>query len=245
MKLKSGLQVIAIAFGVVLIAIAILYIAELGLSETASEITKAKACPLAVNWIGCALSNHDSLAGGLVGGGFTLLAAAIAYRAVHDQINAERDLREKDRIDAERYLVTKLSEDAEELGVIWRILDDLNKKEKTLSSDRVAGAARWIISNIANKDLTNMYRQMVSTFVWEKRMAFSHLIDGLESLNEVAQENDDEYCSELLYLIRNVTREFENCIPQSEKHFEGLWRRTPKAMERADLIKYYAGAVDD
>jgi hypothetical protein len=48
-------------------------------------------------WFGCVLSAHEGLAGGLIGAAGALVAAWIAWSAVQQQINAERERALADR----------------------------------------------------------------------------------------------------------------------------------------------------
>ncbi len=53
-------------------------------------------------WFGCVLYVHESLAAGLVAATGALLAAWIAWTAVQQQINAEKERTRADRREAER-----------------------------------------------------------------------------------------------------------------------------------------------
>ena len=73
-------------------------------------------------WFGCVLAAHESLAGGLIGLAGVLVAAWMAWHAVQQQINSDRERALADRAEAERLLSEELPEYAEGMAAAWRLL---------------------------------------------------------------------------------------------------------------------------
>src|ERR1700712_3007757 len=72
------------------VLVAVLVFAVLGLAELGT-FPRARVCGLQFPmWFGCALSRHESLAGGLIAAGGALLAAWLAARLVWRQIALQR-----------------------------------------------------------------------------------------------------------------------------------------------------------
>ena len=71
-------------------------------------------------WFGCVLANHETLAGSLIAAGGALFAAWIAWRAVRNQIQADRDIARK----ADRAYVIggpgarQFDDDKNEIGIV-------------------------------------------------------------------------------------------------------------------------------
>jgi hypothetical protein len=76
-------------------------------------------------WFGCVLSAHEGLAGGLIGASGALIAAWIAWSAVQQQINAERERATADRVEAERLLSEDLPDYADAMAAAWRLLAEI------------------------------------------------------------------------------------------------------------------------
>jgi hypothetical protein len=68
-----------------------------------SEVGGIAGCHWAFpRWFGCVLYLHESLAAGLIGAAGALIAACIAWTAVQQQINAEKERTTAARREAER-----------------------------------------------------------------------------------------------------------------------------------------------
>lgn len=88
--------VILAAIIIVAVSFAILFLADV-------YMLSGMKCPLQFpKWVGCVLANHESLSGSLIGAGGALVAAVIAWRAIMDQIDSDRELARK----SERAFVT-------------------------------------------------------------------------------------------------------------------------------------------
>jgi hypothetical protein len=62
----------------------------------------------------------------------------------------------------------------------------------------------------------------------------------LEGLTPYGDPDAITDTDEVLGVIRNLANEFEYSLPATGKYFEGLWRRSPKAMSFADYINQIA-----
>jgi hypothetical protein len=71
-------------------------------------------------WFGCVLANHESLSGGLIGAGGALFAAWIAWRAVMDQIESDKELaREAQRAFVHGGPGGRTKKDGVETGIVF------------------------------------------------------------------------------------------------------------------------------
>ena len=73
-------------------------------------------------WFGCVLAAHETLAAGLTGAVGALVAARIAWSAVQQQINAERERMLADRVEAEQLLADDMKDYAEGMAAAMRLL---------------------------------------------------------------------------------------------------------------------------
>ena len=88
-----------------------------------TEIGSGTGCHWAFpRWFGCVLGLHETLAAGLIGAGGALIAAWMAWTAVQQQINAERERMVADRKEAERLLAEDLTNYADGMAIAWREL---------------------------------------------------------------------------------------------------------------------------
>jgi len=90
MKMSRPAQGIVLALVILTIISLALLLAQLGVRDA------ARHCALTVWWIGCAMAEHENLAGGLIGAGGALFAGWLAWSAVRDQIDLERTSVEPD-----------------------------------------------------------------------------------------------------------------------------------------------------
>jgi hypothetical protein len=75
-------------FVVVVFGLSLFIFLALALAQTGSGSSCHWAFP---KWFGCVMAIHETLAGGLIGAAGALLAAWIAWTAVQEQINSERE----------------------------------------------------------------------------------------------------------------------------------------------------------
>src|SRR5438034_5636665 len=80
---------------IVAFIIAVLILAQAGVDDV-HLAAGSKRCAQSIwqsqwpRWLGCAMAQHESLAGGLLGAGGVLFAAWLAYSGIQEQIRAER-----------------------------------------------------------------------------------------------------------------------------------------------------------
>ena len=88
-----------------------------------TEIGSGAGCHWAFpRWFGCVLGLHETLAAGLMGAAGVLIAAWMAWTAVQQQINADRERTVADRKEAERLLAEDLTNYADGMAAAWREL---------------------------------------------------------------------------------------------------------------------------
>ncbi len=171
-------------------------------------------------WFGCVLSAHEGLAGGLVGASGALIAARIAWMAVQEQINAEHDRMMADRVEADEH------PDAETI-------------------ERVRDATAYMAQRVSRPESIANYQGMVEILAWDRRIKYNVLINGFEKLRAFIDPASKWEPDEVLDAIRELGDDFEVCLPATSDYFEGLWRRTPKAMSFADIVRWLGPGAPD
>jgi hypothetical protein len=191
-----------------------------------------KTCTWGLGWFGCVLANHESLAGGC----FTLVAALVAWAALQEQLRAS----EADRRAARATLIGELGWHAETMGAAWEVLT----RSKDASSDekkaRCKEAAQYACEQISRPQKVSSYRQMTALLSWAERMHFETLLGRLEQLQQIDWDKDSALDDATGHFAA-MSFDYEFLVPSSAEHFEGLWRRTPKAMTTGDLVRRIAG----
>jgi hypothetical protein len=71
-------------------------------------------------------------------------------------------------------------------------------------------------------------------------MHFEEMLGHLEQLQKI-DWHDEFWSDEAMSHFRAMSWAYEFLVPKSAKHFEGLWRRTPKAMSVGDWVRRIAG----
>jgi hypothetical protein len=195
-------------------------------------------------WFGCVLSTHENLAGGLIGASGALIAAWIAWTAVQQQINAERERMLADRLEAEQLLADEMIDYADGMAAAWRLLERLSKGEITSDVEatrRFREAIAYMANRLSRPEHIASYRAMAITLGWDRRRKYSALINGLDELKPFSDTDSGWDSEEALNVIRNLSVDFEICLPETSTYFNGLWRRSPKAMTFAMYINWIAG----
>jgi len=222
-------QLGALVFGLALCVYLILALAEVG---------GGSSCHWAFpKWFGCVLTAHEGFAGGLIGAAGALVAAWIAWTAVQTQINAERERMMADRLEAERLLTEDLTDYAAGMAAAWRLLEGLPDRTDPDAGQRVFGATAYMARRLSRPDELMNYGGMAEILGWDRRRRYLPLIRGLEKLSAF-QDLASIQADEVLTVIRTLADEFEYCLPETSKYFDGLWRRSPKAWEFADYVEY-------
>jgi hypothetical protein len=209
-----------------------------------SEVGGPAGCHWAFpRWFGCVLYVHETLAGGLIGAAGALIAASIAWTAVQQQINAERERRLADRSEAERLLAEDLSDYADGMAAAWRLLIAVpDPLPETGTWEGARKAAAYMAERLSRPDRLANYQAMAEILGWDRRRKYVALIKGLEKLAQFSEPDSIKDPEEVLSIIRNLADQFEYCLPQTSRFFSGLWRRSPKAMSFADFIGHIGGS---
>jgi hypothetical protein len=79
---------------------------------------------------------------------------------------------------------------------------------------------------------------MVTVLGWDRRRQYEQLFDGLEGLQRFRTIGD---VSEALNAVKNVSVDFEVVLPETARHFEGLFRRAGKAWTLGYAVLKVAG----
>jgi hypothetical protein len=211
----------------------------------AAQAGGANSCHWAFpKWFGCVMATHENLSGGLIAASGALIAAWLAWNAVQDQINAERDRAMADRNEVEHLLAEDLPEYAEAMAAAWRLLEDLSHHSNPDKDrvQRVREATGFMASRLSRPEHIASYRAMVDVLGWDRRRRYTALSNGLEELRAFSDQNLEWENEEALMKIRNLSYDFEFCLPITSEFFDGLFRRTPKAMSLADYVDQIGGA---
>jgi hypothetical protein len=193
-----------------------------------------KTCAWGRGWFGCVLANHESLSGGC----FTLVAALVAWAAVQEQLRASA----ADRQVARAMLIKELEWQAEIMGAAWGVLSRLEENAPDERNVRCREAAQYACERISQPEAISRYRQMAALLSWDERTHFETLLDHLEQLQKINWDVDDSsWPHEARGHFAAMSYHYEFLVPNSAKHFEGLWRRMPKAMTPGDWVRRIAG----
>jgi hypothetical protein len=193
-----------------------------------------KRCALELGWFGCVLANHESLAGAC----FTLVAALVAWAAIQEQLRAST----ADRQAARTTLLEELERNAETMGAAWGVLsrleDDGSASEEKKA--RCKQAAQYACEQISRPDRIASYRFMAALLGWDDRIHFEALLSDLAEIQNIDWD-DDNWSFNVRSRFGSVSHNFEWLVPNTTQYFEGLWRRSPRAMTRGDLVRRLAG----
>jgi hypothetical protein len=228
------IRLIAILAGLPLFVFSILALAQWG---------NGGSCHWALpRWFGCVLSSHEGLAGGLIGASGALIAGWIAWTAVQQQINADRERAMADRVEAELLLSADLADYADGMAAAWRLLANLPEGADAERTRQVYEATAYMATWLSRPEQIANYRAMVEILGWEQRTSYGGLLRGLEELQRFSKPESIDDIDEILSVIRSLSYSFEICLPSTSEYFRGLWRRTPKAYSLAGWISHIGGA---
>jgi len=180
-----------------------------------------------------------------VGASGALIAARIAWMAVQEQINAEHDRMMADRVEAERLLAKDLTDYAEGMAAAWRHLVALGEHPDAETIERVRDATAYMAQRVSRPESIANYQGMVEILAWDRRIKYNVLINGFEKLRAFIDPASKWEPDEVLDAIRELGDDFEVCLPATSDYFEGLWRRTPKAMSFADIVRWLGPGAPD
>jgi hypothetical protein len=239
---REGTIVIATS---VLVGVLLLY-GVLALAQAGSGSSCHWAFP---KWFACVLTAHETLAGSLIGAAVVLLGALVAWTAVQQQINAERERTTADRAEAERLLSEDLTRYAEGMAAAWKLLVPFVERDyvavegqkKGGTEEQAYEATAYMAEYVTRPESISSFRGMIEILGWERRRKYTRLISGLERLKRFSDAKTIKNPSELLEVIRDIADDFEVCLPDTSKYFMGLWRRSHKAMSFAMMIEHIGG----
>jgi hypothetical protein len=189
-------------------------------------------------WFGCVVAAHENLAAGLIGAAGALIAAWIAWTAVQEQINSERERAAADRVEVERILSEDLTEYAKGMAAAWRLLVALPEDASQDHTSAVYQTTAYMADRVSRPERITSYRAMVEILGWDRRIKYSDVIDRLSELRKFSDPESMHDSQEVLDAIRTLADYFELCLPDTSEYFNGLWRRSVKAMSFADLVEY-------
>jgi hypothetical protein len=224
----------------ILLLVLLVYLV-LGLAQAGSGSSCRWAFP---KWFGCVLAAHETLAAGLIGAGGALVAAWIAWSAVQQQINAERERMLADRVEAERLLTEELTDFAEGMAAAWRVLvalDEVPAEQKDERTIHARDATMYMANRLSRPEQIESYRSMANILGWNRRIRYRRLIRRLEEFEPFSHSDKHWDLEDALNLMRNASYDFEWCLPANSDFFGPLWRRTPKAMTFAMYIERIGG----
>jgi hypothetical protein len=192
--------------------------------------------------IGCAMGTYESLAGGMLAAGTALFAGWLAWSAVQIQIATEEKRATAETVEVEDVLQGDLDNLAEGLSSIWKILLAIDMPP-SLSPDDARELLEGVIygiEKIASADWLNTSRKMAESLGWERRRYYNELFQGIERLGQF-RDIDNFDIHSALDAVRSVSNYFELLRPDTERYFNGLWRRTPKAWTLGYAISVHEG----
>ena len=230
MMQRRTTQLVVLIFGLLLFVYSILALAQAGGGSSCRWVF--------TKWLGCILSNRESLAGALFGAAGALVAAWIAWTAVQLQINAERERMMADRKENEQLLVHDLTDYATGMAAAWRLLGALPDGADQESTRRVREATAYMAERVSRPEPIATYRAMAETLGWERRRSYNAVLSGLEKLKPFSDPDAIPDPQEVINVIVDLADEFENCLPATSDYFHGLWRRSHKAWSFADYVTH-------
>jgi hypothetical protein len=183
------------------------------------------------------MAAHENLAGGLIGAAGALIAAWIAWTAVQEQSNSERERAAADRVEVERLLAEDLTYYAEGMAAAWRLLVALPEDADPNHISAVHDATAYMADRVSRPEKIASYRGMVEILGWERRIKYSDVLDRLSGLRQFSDPKSID-SQDALIAIRALADYFEACLPDTSTFFEGLFRRSVKAMSFADLVEH-------
>lgn len=194
-------------------------------------------------WFGCVLAAHENLAGGLIGLAGVLLGAWAAWSAVEQQINADRERAMADRVEADRLLSESLTDYADGMAAAWRRLVALPEDADQDTTRDVYEATAYMAERLSRSERIVNYRAMADTLGWDRRMKYGALLRGLDELRQFRDPKsiqDDPQAA--LDLIRRLADDFEYCLPDTSRYFEGAVAPIAQGYDLRGLGRTYRNA---
>jgi hypothetical protein len=121
----------------------------------------------------------------------------------------------------------------------WCLLEDLPKDADQGRAQAVFEATAFMAERVSRPEAIATYQAMAEILGWDRRRSYSRLLRGLQELRKFIDPNSVQHDrDEVLSVIRSLSYEFENCLPDTSVYFTGLWRRSPKARTFADWVEH-------
>lgn len=234
MDKRKAFDLATLGVGAIIFAYAVLALAQFG-------TTGDGYCNLDVTWYGCVLRKHENLAGGLVGGSMTIIAAWIAWTAVQDQISADRVARTHDSETADGLLREAFAQYAESVATAWKLIEE-HRMEETPSIEQVRSAVAFIASELSDPVVMAMHREMVTSLPWETRAQYGHILDALEDMHAYSDPDQLGDCSEAQQAIRRLSHFIDGYAPEGHEYFAELPQGSPKAWTLGGHALHAAGS---
>jgi hypothetical protein len=157
------------------------------------------------------------------------------------QINADHHRLIADRVQAEQLLEADLTNYAEGMAAAWCLLVALSEQTTDEAKTATREATAYMARQLSRADRIANYRAMSNILGWDRRVSYIGLIDRLDDLRQFSDADEIHDPQEVLGAIRHLADQFELCLPNTSHYFDGLWRRSPKAMSFADYVRYIGG----
>lgn len=191
--------------------------------------------------IGCTVANYEGLSSGLIAADAALFAGWLAWSAVQVQVSAEERRANAERESVEAIFHSEIDRLAEALSAVWRILDGYDEAEndQEINQRKLSGVS-YGVEQITEPVRLTLNRKMVDALRWEDRIRYVEVFNALEGLGrfrEVVASDVDT----ILWEVRNVGDLFQMVQPEVGQYFDGLWRRSPKAMTLGEMVHRQAG----
>jgi len=197
-------------------------------------------------WFGCAIANHENLAGGLIGAFGTVVAGVIAWIAVQRQILAGREIANQENL----LSLTAIREDmrslCELLNEFWRAIDYLLSDD--LSGSEINTRCRFVVSTLeAYRTISlDSLKTCLTAAPIDKRRHFSFAFQHLSSLdhsirqvieNELSEQDTMREIRSIWIHLSNLHITLERCDESLALIFKDRARASIELRTPATLIK--------
>lgn len=191
-------------------------------------------------WLGCAIANHENLAGGLIGAAGTLFAGWIAWTAIQMQVAADERRAQADREEVESVLKSDVDNFAEALGAVWEVLEGYEVSDGPETNRQKIESIAYGIEIVSKKSWLSTSRRMVEVLGWDRRRKYEALFDSLGSLGAF-KDADSINVDEVLSRVAEVAIDFQLVDSDTQVYFEGRFQRAGKAWSVGQTVSFMAG----
>jgi hypothetical protein len=180
------------AIGAGLIALVLL---TLSFVHSYANIEDAKRCAPNIwasqwpKWIGCIMAAHESLAGGLIGGGGVLFAAWLAWDAVQVQLFEERERRRRQQAEAKEVAVVCV---AQPVHAAAACLSEIKKALGAPASYEVAADKRVALGVTFTRSALDSFtiRESVRDLAVDDRLPYLAIVSTLSTFVNISSEQN-------------------------------------------------------